>query len=113
MAALRLTRLCGCMVRPAIEKTASKTIVNRGLMTSAARLKREITIIDPDKDENQKSVAKTDKHGKLAVRHSMVKISLVICVCPLFFVLHDFDTVRVPMIPLKPVSDPRTSLCST
>jgi len=77
MAALRLTRLCGCMVRPAIEKTAPKAIMNRGLVTSAARLKREITIIEPDKDENQKSIAKTDKHGKLAEMNDPFDLKIV------------------------------------
>ena len=48
------------------QTTAKATIGNRGLMTTAVRLKREITVVEPDQ-EDQKSVARTNRHGKLAV----------------------------------------------
>ena len=67
MSSTRLIRVCGCMAGQLMKQTTAKaTIGNRGLMTTAVRLKREITVVEPDQ-EDQKSVARTNRHGKLAV----------------------------------------------
>lgn len=77
MSAARLTRMCGCMAGQVMKQTVTASIVNRGLMTSAVRLKREITVIEPDRDDNRKSVAKTDKHGKLAELNDPFDLKIV------------------------------------
>jgi len=67
MAALRLTRVCASVLRPAVEQTLKPcNIARRTVATSATRLKREIQILEPDTDENQTALTTTDKRGKLA-----------------------------------------------
>ena len=68
MAALRLTRVCASVLRPAVEQTLKPcNIARRTIATSATRMKREIQILEPDTDENQTALTTTDKRGKLAV----------------------------------------------
>ena len=76
MASLRLTRICASVLRPALEQTVTPcNAARRTIATSATRFKREIQVLEPDKDENQTALTTTDKRGKLAVSISLMMSS--------------------------------------